>query len=94
MTFTPNYVRDDIQTYLEATDQTALLMDGFEHALIGFSQRMNEPLLAVYNHELMIQTLIERDGMTFEEADEYIEFNCIGAWVGEQTPIIVKPVAL
>jgi hypothetical protein len=28
--------------------------------------------------------------MSPEEAEEYIEFNCIGAWVGEQTPIIVR----
>jgi hypothetical protein len=42
----------------------------------------------------MIQTLMQRDGMTYDEADEYIEFNCIGAWVGEQTPIIVKPIAM
>jgi len=94
MAFNPNYTRDDINWYLEQTDQTAVLMDGFEHAIIGFSQRINEPLLAVYNHERMIQTLMQRDGMTYQEADEYIEYNCIGAWIGEQTPIIVKPIAM
>ena len=94
MAFNPNYTRDDINWYLQETDQTAVLMDGFEHAIIGFTQRMNEPLLAVYNHDLMIQTLMQRDGMTYQEADEYIEYNCIGAWIGEQTPIIVKPIAM
>lgn len=92
MNFKPNYTREDIQKYLEDIGEQALLMDGFEHAIIGFSQRINEPLLAVYNHDLMIQTLMKRDNMTYDEADEYIEFNCIGAWVGEQTPIIVKPI--
>ena len=94
MTLNPNYTRDDIQKYLENIGEQTLLMDGFEHAIIGFSQRINEPLLAVYNHDLMIQTLMQRDGMTYDEADEYIEYNCIGAWVGEQTPIIVKPIAM
>ena len=94
MNFKPNYTREDIQKYLEDIGEQALLMDGFEHAIIGFSQRINEPLLAVYNHDLMIQTLMQRDGMTYDEADEYIEYNCIGAWVGEQTPIIVKPIAM
>lgn len=92
MNFKPNYTREDIQKYLEDIGEQALLMDGFEHAIIGFSQRINEPLLAVYNHDLMIQTLMKRDNMTYDEADEYIEYNCIGAWVGEQTPIIVKPI--
>ena len=30
-----------------------------------------------------------RDGMNYDDAEEYIEFNCIGAYIGEQTPIIV-----
>ena len=94
MQYIPNYTRDDIQQYLEETDQQALLMDGFEHALIGFTQRINEPLLAVYNHDLMIQTLMHRDNMTYDEAAEYIEYNCINAWVGEQTPIIVNPITI
>ena len=92
MNFKPNYTREDIQKYLEDIGEQVLLMDGFEHAIIGFSQRINEPLLAVYNHDLMIQTLMKRDNMTYDEADEYIQYNCIGAWVGEQTPIIVKPI--
>ena len=92
MNFKPNYTREDIQKYLEDIGEQALLMDGFEHAIISFSQRINEPLLAVYNHDLMIQTLMKRDNMTYDEADEYIQYNCIGAWVGEQTPIIVKPI--
>ena len=31
----------------------------------------------------------KRDGMTQEEALEFFEFNVVGAWVGEQTPIFV-----
>ena len=27
--------------------------------------------------------------MTYEEAVEYFEFNVIGAWVGEQTPMFL-----
>ena len=70
-----------------------LLMDGFDEAFIGYSQRNNnEPLLAVYSWSLMVDVLVERDGMTSEEAMEYIDFNCVGAWVGENTPIIVMPI--
>ena len=94
MNFKPNYTREDIQKYLEDIGEQALLMDGFEHAIIGFSQRINEPLLAVDSFEEMVKTCIFRDGMTDEEAEEYIEFNCISAWVGEQTPIIVKPITM
>ena len=93
-TFILNYTRDDIQAYLEDREETVLLADGFEHAFLGTTQRMNEPLLAVYSYPLMIETLMLRDGMTYTEAAEYIDFNVAGAWVGEQTPIIIHPINL
>ena len=91
-TITP--LRKKINEALMERDESALLMDGFDEALIGFSQRINEPLLAVYSWEKMMDVCMSRDGMTDEEADEYISFNCISAWVGEQTPIIVMPLSI
>jgi hypothetical protein len=94
MTFIKNYTRDDIQTHMEEMGETVLLADGFEHAFLGTTQRINEPLLAVYSYPLMIETLMLRDGMTYTDAAEYIDFNVAGAWVGEQTPIIIHPMNL
>lgn len=37
----------------------------------------------------MIETLVSRDGMTYEDAQEYYDFNVVGAWVGEATPCFV-----
>ena len=90
----PTPLRERINEILLQQDENALLMDGFDEALIGFSQRINEPLLAVYSYSKMMNSLMERDGMTDEEAMEYIDYNCVGAWVGEQTPIIVMPLEL
>jgi hypothetical protein len=71
------------------TDEEIMLMDGFEEAFIGFSKRCGQPTLATYSYEKMLQVLIERDEMDVEEADEYIMYNCEGAWMGELTPIIL-----
>lgn len=76
---------------LAELEEDILLMDGFDDAIIGYSQRINDPTLAVYSWELMLKILMERDGMSDEEAMEYIDYNCLGAWVGERTPIIVLP---
>ncbi len=84
--------RDEIYKHLEAVGEDVLLMDGFDEAVIGFSQRINEPFLAVYSWEKMMDICMKRDGMSWEDAEEYISFNCIGAWVGDKTPIIVMPV--
>ena len=86
--------REEIDQHLQNIGESALLMDGFDEALIGFSQRINEPLLAVYKWQRMVQILKNRDKMSYEDAVEYIEYNCIGAWIGEQTPIIVMPIEL
>jgi hypothetical protein len=82
--------RDQISQALEEADMSLLLADGFEDAFIGFSQRISEPALACYDYEKMVDVLVHRDGMSYEEAVEYIEFNVAGAWVGENTPIIVR----
>ena len=71
------------------TDEEMLLMDGFEDAFIGFSRRCGQPTLATYSLSKMMQVLVDRDDMSFEEADEYILYNCEGAWMGELTPIIL-----
>lgn len=84
--------REQIDAFADSIDEPLLLMDGFDQAFIGVSSRINEPTLAVYSWELMVGVLIERDGMDYEDAVEYIAYNCTSAWVGERTPIIVIPV--
>ena len=63
----------------------ALLADGFEAALVGFGYQFNYPI-AVYNRDKCIEILMDRDGMTREEAIEYYEFNIIGGYFGESNP--------
>jgi hypothetical protein len=81
--------REQIDSVFKAMDESILLMDGFDEAYIGHTQPMNQPILAVYSYNKMVETLMFRDGMNYDDAAEYIEFNCIGAYIGEQTPIIV-----
>jgi hypothetical protein len=71
------------------TDEEIMLMDGFEEAFIGFSRRCGQPTLATYSFNKMLQVLINRDNMDVMEAEEYISYNCAGAWMGELTPVIL-----
>jgi len=82
--------RTEIDAALRDADMSLLLMDGFDDAFIGYTTRMNQPDCAVYDYDKMVETLMFRDSMTADEAEEYIEYNCQGAWVGEQTPYIVR----
>jgi len=65
-----------------------LLADGFEGALLGFGHQFNYPV-AVYSRSQCMDILITRDGMSYEEALEYFDFNVSGAYVGKSTPIFM-----
>ena len=71
-----------------------LLADGLEDAFIGVGRRCGQKDVAVYAIPRAINVLVTRDGMSVEEADEYLEFNSIGAWVGEETPIWMEAMDL
>ena len=57
-------------------------------ALIGFGTRFNSPV-TIYDLNKCIDILIKRDGMSQEEAMEYMDFNVLGAYVGEETPVFL-----
>ena len=67
-----------------------LKWDGFDSAIIGVGERNNTDSMIVYDYDKMINVLVTRDSMTHEEAEEYLDFNVIGAWIGDMTPIIVN----
>lgn len=68
--------------------EETLYADGFEDAFLGLGRHFNREL-AVYDLEKCIKILMERDGMDEDEAIEFLEFNTLGAWVGEHTPIFL-----
>jgi len=41
----------------------------------------------LYNQDHCIEILMDRDAMSYEEAVEYFEYNVIGAYMGEKTPM-------
>jgi len=67
----------------------ALLLDGFDEAIIGMAERINLGPVVAYDIEKIIDIMIERDEMTYEEAMEFFDFNIQGAWMGEFTPIYI-----
>jgi len=75
----------------ESIYDDVLYADGFEDALIGIGvQGGTHKAVAVYDIEKMEQILMDQNGMDIEEAAEYLDFNTIGAYVGEHTPIYLE----
>jgi hypothetical protein len=72
---------------IELANPEALLADGFEKALIGYEAA---GCCAVYCYQRCMEILMERDGMTHEEAHEFMEFNVVSARMGDFTPMFVS----
>lgn len=77
----------ELQEQIADENPDALFADGLDEALIGPARRCGQPTLAAYSVSRALRILVERDGMTYEEALEFFEFNTAGAWVGENTPM-------
>jgi hypothetical protein len=74
-------------------DSPILTADGFDDAFLGVAYR-DDVFVAVYSRDKIIDILMQRDGMTEEDASDYFEFNIEGAYVGPQTPIYVEQMSL
>lgn len=79
---------------LEELNPKALTADGFDDAIIGIAQRHGSDPLVAYSISKCIKVLMERDGMSREDAQEFFDFNVLGAWVGEGTPIFIDDMDL
>ena len=71
------------------TDERLVKANGLEDAIIGVGSRMNMPDVLIYSYNKCVKIFMEKEGWTHEEAIEWMDFNVVGAWVGEGTPIFL-----
>ena len=65
-----------------------LFADGFDDAIIGIAERAGMEPVVAYDVNKIIE-ILARD-MSEDEAVEYFEFNILGAYMGERTPVFVS----
>ena len=63
-----------------------ILAFGYDEAILGVDTEYQR---VVYSKQKMVDVLTS-DGMSEEEAVEFLEFNTWSAYVGESTPIFVQ----
>lgn len=74
------------------TDET-LTIDGCDEAVLGFFERCGQPPVVVYDYG-KLRDVFTAQGMTEEEAEEWIDFNIVGAWLGAGTPAVMNRATL
>ena len=74
----------------EDDSETLLAIEGMNDCIVGVGRRCSKPDVLVYSHAMLVASYIKH-GMTETEAYEWVEFNIVGAWLGEQTPMVIYP---
>lgn len=80
--------RDEAEIAL-GEESEALFCDGYDDCILGIAERFGMEPVVAYDYGKMIEKMV-LEGMTEEDAQEHFNFNIIGAWVGEGTPIFVR----
>jgi len=82
---------NELREYLGSMFEGLLFLSEpeFDQAIVGLADRIGMSTMVVYDTSKIIDILCERDGMDRETATEYYEFNILGAYVGEQTPMFI-----
>lgn len=63
-------------------DETFLKADGFDEAVIGVEESQ---MRLIYSVSKCLEILMRE--MDFPDASEYFQFNVLGSYMGEKTPI-------
>jgi hypothetical protein len=74
------------RSFIGDVNEHALFADGFDEAIMGYDAAAYR---VVYDYDKCMEVLRERDGIDLHEAHEFMEFNVVGAFVGDFTPLFI-----
>ena len=75
--------RSELLESITEFNPEAKLADGFNDSILGYDTKGR----VIYSINSILDTLVNRDGMDYDEAQEYFGFNIECAYIGEYTPI-------
>mgnify|MGYP003676157227 FL=1 len=64
--------------------------DGFDEAIIGSITSYGRGETVLYSTQKIIEVMMERDGMTAEDAMEFFNFNILGSYNGDGMPAFLN----
>lgn len=73
---------------METGEEPTMTWDGYEPAMIGHAF-YGQHCIAVYDGERMAQVLVERDGMEWIDARDYVAVNMDNVYQGPGAPMVV-----
>lgn len=82
-------VKRDLLCELGLEESVVFENPDYEDAIIGWDENSGR---IIYDYEKMVECLMNEDGMEYDEAAEFIDYNTVRAcpYMGERAPIILK----
>jgi hypothetical protein len=80
--------------YVGGNDLLFMDPEYFDEAIIGVATNAVGMVAVAYSEPKVIELLIKHDKMTPDDAMEHYQFNILGSYVGENTPIFIDDVVL
>lgn len=69
------------------TELLFLMEEEFDEAIIGVAERIGDEPVVAYDTTKIVEILSR--SMSVDEAYEFFEFNILGAYVGDKTPLFI-----
>jgi hypothetical protein len=84
----PAEVTEKLGEYQELGEEVCSLPEKFDSALVGIGWRFHDGPLAVYDKSKVIGILDTEMGEDWGE--EFFDFNVLGSWIGDSTPVFIE----
>lgn len=71
-----------------------VILSGLDEAIVGLGQRLvgiTHRAFLIYDASLILELLVERDGMEIGDAIRHFQENIQGFSIGENTPAFMQP---
>lgn len=70
-------------------DDELLFLDppSLDIAIVGIAERLNLPPVVVYDRQKLLEAFVA-EGMSDDDAEEWISYNVERSYVGERTPLL------
>lgn len=78
---------DEFLDYIGEINEDAVYPTDLKDAIVGYVERIGFDPCILLDREKCLEIFVKRDKMTYDEAIEHFEFNVLGSYVGESTPM-------
>jgi hypothetical protein len=82
-----DYILDMTLKEIKETAEGAILLDGYDHAIIGVVEEFGNGPRILYSKDKIIETLME--DMSEEDAEDFYYYNILGLYASPQNALFL-----